>query len=77
MYIHMVSTKNIFKAIWISSVIVFTEDFGKVSFLIEYENLLSWIKKNGRVSEEFYSETCYVNIILSKYLTIRRSLCLD
>ncbi len=39
MYIHMVSTKNIFKAIWISSVIVFTEDFGKVSFLIEYENL--------------------------------------
>ena len=39
MYNYMVSTKNIFKAIRISSVIVFTEDFGKVSFLIEYENL--------------------------------------
>jgi hypothetical protein len=27
-------TKNIFKPIWMSSVIALTEDFGKVSFLI-------------------------------------------
>ncbi len=39
MYIHMVLTKNIFKAIGMSFVIVFTKDFGKVSFLIKYENL--------------------------------------
>ena len=40
MYIHMVSTKNIFKAIWMSSVIVFTEDFGYEAFHAFHEKTI-------------------------------------